>query len=173
MLHSPEVFDQWKPALFDGEFDWDFLEPAFMGSKIKPMDLDGIIERNGHFLCFETKKEGQHIGKGQSITLTALWKIGFSIFVIAGKTPKTISGMATYWEGAFTNGVKVGSIQHCKCNSFDVLYQTRRWLCRANGLEAPTRCKWDSQLWTWDYEREALRLPKNQSRNNAGTNHAR
>ena len=28
----------------DGIFDWDFLKPAFEGSNIMPMDIDGIVE---------------------------------------------------------------------------------------------------------------------------------
>lgn len=87
----PARFAQAAPAGFDGLFDWDFLKGAF-GPVIMPMDLDGVVERNGRFLVFETKDSGVKIPKGQEISLKALCATGlFTVFVIYGKTPKTLS----------------------------------------------------------------------------------
>ena len=56
MINNTEYFNQNLPAGFDGQFDWDFLIPAFGNNGIKPSDIDCLIERNGRFLLFETKK---------------------------------------------------------------------------------------------------------------------
>jgi len=85
-FHSKEKFLENKPAGYDGVFDWDFFIPVFKGTKIKPMDIDGCIERKGNALLFETKKPGVSISKGQIITLEFFVKIGvgkITIFHIA------------------------------------------------------------------------------------------
>lgn len=43
MIVFPERFKQASPAGFDGVFDWDFLEPAFGGTKIMPMDAVDML----------------------------------------------------------------------------------------------------------------------------------
>lgn len=155
MLHSRDRFRQWLPALFDGEFQWDFLKPAFNGTKIMPMDFDAVIERHGHVLIFETKTDGKDIEQGQRITLTDQWRKGATIFVVRGKTAETITGIACYWEGAHRNGQNVGDLPLKNCKWDDVLYQTRRWFCRASvpPLPSPSREEWDIELWRWDYDR--------------------
>lgn len=61
---------------FDGIFDWWWVIQAIKNenplSKITPMDFDGVVERNGHFLVIETKDIGVKISTGQLITLKAL-----------------------------------------------------------------------------------------------------
>ena len=69
MLKNYEKFNTWLPALFDGQFHWDFLKPAFKDTKIMPMDFDAVVERYGKFLIFETKSKGKQIDLGQKITL--------------------------------------------------------------------------------------------------------
>lgn len=89
----PERFQQARPAGFDGVFDWDFLKGAF-GPVIMPMDLDGVVERKGRFLVFETKEPGRPIPRGQEISLNALRATGiFTIFVVYGKTADTLTSM--------------------------------------------------------------------------------
>ena len=89
----PARFHQARPAGFDGLFDWDFLKGAF-GPVIMPMDLDGVVERNGRFLVFETKEPGKTIPRGQEISLKALCATGiFTIFVIYGKTADALTRM--------------------------------------------------------------------------------
>lgn len=84
-LHSPENFHATPPAGFDGQFHWDYLNGAF-GNTIRPMDLDGVVERNGYFLVFETKDVGKNVDKGQQITLERLVETGrFEIVLIWGK----------------------------------------------------------------------------------------
>lgn len=154
MIHSPARFSQWLPALFDGEFSWDFLDPAWMGTKIKPMDFDAVIERHGHRLIFETKAPNTPLQIGQVITLTNEWKLGATIFHLEGKTPETIEKMAVYPEGGYEDRRKFGCIPLKSCGWPDVLFRARRWFCWASGSPIPTREEWDTQLWVWDTERK-------------------
>lgn len=106
MIKYPKTFTAATPANFDGVFDWDFLLPAFAGTKIQPMDLDSVVERKGHVLIFETKGKGVPIPRGQEITLESLIKIGkgkIVVFIIYGKTAGTINRMEE-WKYS-TNGV--------------------------------------------------------------------
>jgi hypothetical protein len=160
MLHNVERFNQWRPALFDGQFDWDFLLPAFKGTKIQPMDFDAVIERNGKFLIFETKASGKPIELGQSITLTHAWKNGATIVHLEGKSPKEICGFALYLAPEYEeeNGrakESIGARAMRSADAFDVLYVTRCWFCFANGERQPNRKDWDNELWQWDYDRTA------------------
>lgn len=94
----PERFKRAKPANFDGVFEWDWLESAFTG-KIKPMDIDAIIERKGYFLCFETKDIGVEIPDGQRFLFTRLIKLlpeRITLFILRGKTKDTIKGMVMW-----------------------------------------------------------------------------
>ena len=78
-LHSPA-------AGFDGVFDWSWTQGCFGQGRIKPMDFDGVVERNGNFILFETKNLGVPIPKGQLITLEAAHRLGcFTIMLIHGK----------------------------------------------------------------------------------------
>lgn len=161
MLHSRGRFEQWLPALFDGEFDWDFLLPAFNGTKITPMDVDCCIERKSHFLMFETKDDGQAIAQGQRITLTNLWRNGATTIVhLQGKTPREISAYALYSEWEEDKSCDIGSRELRPANAPDVLFLTRRWYCRVDGKRAPSREEWDRELWTWDYNRAAQKMEK-------------
>jgi hypothetical protein len=48
-------------------WDWGFLSDCFGGSRISPTDLDGVVERKGHFLYLEAKSPGKDVPKGQQI----------------------------------------------------------------------------------------------------------
>ena len=101
MLNHPETFYGSPPAGYDGLFDWDFLKKAgcFGDTNIEPMDLDGIVERKGRFLVFETKNPGVEIPKGQEITLRALARTElFTVFLIQGKRPGEFTSLEI-WDG--------------------------------------------------------------------------
>lgn len=86
MINSPQAFKEAAPAQFDGQFNWDFLKGAF-GGKIMPMDWDGVVERKGNFLVFETKHPGKEIPNGQRFTFEAAHRTGlFTFFFIWGAT---------------------------------------------------------------------------------------
>jgi hypothetical protein len=54
-----------NPKLYmDTHWDWACLDGCF-GSGIRPSDVDGIVEVNGHFLLMETKSPSAHLSIGQ------------------------------------------------------------------------------------------------------------
>jgi hypothetical protein len=89
-IRHPETFLKAAPAGYDGVFDWSWTKGCFGDTNISPMDVDGIIERNGNFLVFETKNVGVQIPQGQLYTLQAMHRLGrFTIMIIHGKqTPE-------------------------------------------------------------------------------------
>ena len=60
----------------DGVFPWGWIIDSIKNvnprSKITPMDFDAVVERNSHYLVFETKDVGVNIEMGQLITLNNL-----------------------------------------------------------------------------------------------------
>lgn len=119
-----------------------------------PMDFDSVVEKNGHFLIFETKEEGKEIEKGQSITLTNMWKKDTTIVHVAGKTPETISGFSVYGEWESPKAGNVGDRGINEGDAFDLIFSVRRWFCWSLGTEMPSREEWDRELWVWDYGRK-------------------
>ena len=51
------------------QWDWACLKGCFGNTKIEPTDIDGIVERFGHFLLLETKGVGVPLNTGQRIFL--------------------------------------------------------------------------------------------------------
>ena len=62
-IHYPKTFNECPSAGFDGIFDWDFLKGCWGGS-IQPTDIDGIVERFGRVLMFETKTTAEGAAGG-------------------------------------------------------------------------------------------------------------
>lgn len=86
-IYNPDAFLRAPSAGFDGVFDWSWTKGCFGETKITPMDFDGVIERKGNFILFETKKVGVPIPSGQLFTLQAAHRLGcFTIMLIHGKT---------------------------------------------------------------------------------------
>ena len=66
-------------------WDWACLDGCFGQTKIRPTDIDGFVERNGHFLAIETKAPTATIPKGQHITLDRLARLKeFTVLVVWG-----------------------------------------------------------------------------------------
>jgi hypothetical protein len=117
-IKYPETFDKSQCQItcpncacefpFVGIFDWWWVIQAIKSenikSKITPMDFDGVIERNNHFLVFETKDEGVKISRGQQITLEALQNAkSFYVMKIWGKSqPKDIEISWYYNDKLYT-----------------------------------------------------------------------
>lgn len=55
-----------------GVWDWAILDGCFGETRIKPTDIDGMVERNGNFLFLETKAPGAALPQGQEIALKQL-----------------------------------------------------------------------------------------------------
>jgi len=69
-----------------GVWDWGLLDGCFGMTRIKPTDIDGLIERNGKCLFLETKRPGVCVPMGQAITHKALVSSGHSVLIIWGHT---------------------------------------------------------------------------------------
>jgi hypothetical protein len=66
-------------------WDWGFLDNCFGQTKIKVTDIDGIVERNGHFLVIEGKDEGVPIPYGQKRMFEVMHKTNlFTIIQVWG-----------------------------------------------------------------------------------------
>jgi len=127
-IKYPDTFMDSLPAGFDGVFDWDFLIPAFAPTKIQPMDIDGIIERKGRFIVFETKNGDTPVPLGQKITLEALVKTRlFVVIILRAKTPDKIRFWEAWWweKGAIQKEIFHG-------NSTALVAWCRHWFDYAN-----------------------------------------
>ncbi len=74
-----------------GLWDWTFLNECFAGTNIKVADIDGIVERRGHFLWLEAKPEKYNgmyeVTAGQRYTHEALARNGaFTVIIVWGAT---------------------------------------------------------------------------------------
>ena len=145
MIKYPDKFKGLNSANFDGLFDWDFLKPAFTGTKIDFMDFDGVVERRGKFLLFETKDIGIPIPTGQRITLNALLKTGlWTVAHLEGKSHLDTRAVTFY-----TSNMEIQEGNHPKritpCTPQYVLAKTRQWFKWACGGSLPTENEfWDS-----------------------------
>lgn len=134
-IRNKKLFDSMPSANFDGVFDWDFLIEAFKPTRIEPMDIDAIIERNGYFLIFETKsnpaKKGEaKIPDGQRYLFEALMRIikhKLTIFFVNGKDEKNIYYC---WVWSWKDN-KITYSHHYGTN-FDLLEMTKKWFKHAN-----------------------------------------
>ena len=78
-IHNPEKF-------VSTLWDWKCLDGCFGNTRIRPTDVDGFVERNGHFLWIETKSAGVCIPVGQQRTFDALVKLSrFTVLIIWGE----------------------------------------------------------------------------------------
>lgn len=65
----------------------DFEELNGLLGKVVPSNLDMVLERKGHFLFGEWKRDGEKISKGQEILLKALSGLPkTTVLVVSGDT---------------------------------------------------------------------------------------
>lgn len=78
-INNPDLYMQ-------GVWDWAILDGCFGNTRIKPTDVDGLVERNGKFLVLETKSPGARLPEGQEITFKSLVRnVGAVVIVIWGE----------------------------------------------------------------------------------------
>lgn len=79
-IRSPESFEHsW--------WDWTQFNDCFSPTQIRITDVDGLVERHGHFLLIETKRPGVEVPRGQSILFDAIRKNPrWHILIIWGET---------------------------------------------------------------------------------------
>lgn len=76
------------PLLYlSGVWDWKILDGCFGNTRISPTDIDGFVERNGHFLILEAKSPRASVPRGQELTFKALQATNlFAIIIVWGET---------------------------------------------------------------------------------------
>jgi len=79
-----------------GQWDWAILDGCFGKTRIRPTDVDGLVERKGKFLMLETKQLGATIPEGQRLTHKAFVAQGNSVIVVWGSAnhPERILAMS-------------------------------------------------------------------------------
>jgi hypothetical protein len=148
-IRHPAKFNAAKPAGFDGIFDWSWTDGCFGKTRISPMDFDGVVERNGHLLVFETKDVGKDVPQGQLITLEALWRrSGVTVFLIHGKArPED----ATVWQPRLAHDRRPRSQYHIGLDA--ITEAVRFWYAKADHESLRHRVDFDGQ-----YQRRVLHL---------------
>lgn len=130
MIRAQKAFYEHLPAAFDGVFNWDWLIPAFAGTKIEPTDIDAVVERRGKVLFFETKPNGKQVSTGQQITLETLVRLGrgaIRVMILYGKNQEDIQSMEEY---RYIDG-RVAK-REINCNRETVLNRVKAWFDWAN-----------------------------------------
>jgi hypothetical protein len=78
-------------------WNWDILNGCFGDTHIKPSDIDGMVERNGHFLYLETKATNAILRRGQTIAIENRIRDGVStVIVVWGDTNAPVRMKAFY-----------------------------------------------------------------------------
>lgn len=65
-------------------WDWAILDGCFGQSRIRPMDIDGYIERYGRKLFIETKAPGVKLSPAQFMALHSLVDDGHAVLILWG-----------------------------------------------------------------------------------------
>ena len=89
----------------DNMWDWNILKGCFTSklsgeSNISPTDIDGIVERKGHFLVLEGKSINGNLTRGQERTLNELIKLKKFTTIVFWGYPKEnkIEKMKVFFE---------------------------------------------------------------------------
>jgi hypothetical protein len=77
-----------KQAFMDALWDWAVLDGCFGNTNISPSDVDGEVERNGHFLVLEAKGPRAFVTQGQQIKFNRHAQRGDTVMVIWGEPGK-------------------------------------------------------------------------------------
>ncbi len=128
MINNPEHY-------LEGVWDWDIVS---LPHKLRPSDIDGIIERNGKFIVIETKHPRcRQIPKGQFITLKRLHDTGlFTIVVLYGEN-SCPTEMDIWYPKDSVFGTWGQTTGRKECTKEDVQRLVDWWLKNANKLSAP------------------------------------
>jgi hypothetical protein len=84
-------------------WDWSPLNDCFANTTIRVSDLDGIVERNGHFLVLDGKRPDlngrRDIQNGQRLLYKRLAETGFSVIVFHGYPPHEVQFVRQWTPG--------------------------------------------------------------------------
>lgn len=105
-------------------WDWACMNGCFGNTRIRPTDVDGMVERNGYFLFIETKKPGAKMPYGQELSYKNLVKRGrITFFVVWGMPakPELVQVYTTH-----------GNLPPQKCDLAGLRYLVSLWYQKAN-----------------------------------------
>lgn len=108
-----------KDAFYNSFWDLSIFNPCFPNPKMRMGDVDGLIERRGHFLLFEGKPKGKTLSFGQQLMYNNLAKIEkFTVLVCWGIPPNE-----------FTSFKGIGEInkEMAECRNEDVVKFVKDW----------------------------------------------
>ncbi len=112
-INNPEAF-------VASHWDWACLDGCFGASRIRPTDIDGLVEHHGQFLILEAKLPGVLIPKGQELTFLRVVKDApFHVFVIWGHPgePEEIRVLSS-WED-YTKSIDLRGFQKMVSNWYE------------------------------------------------------
>lgn len=72
-------------AYMAGIWDWGIFGGCFGQSRVRPMDIDGYLERRGRKLFIETKAPGVELPKAQFDALHSLVDDGHTVMLLWGR----------------------------------------------------------------------------------------
>jgi hypothetical protein len=109
-------------------WDWIPYNECFAPTRIRITDVDGLVERNGHFLLVETKGNGVPIPTGQQILFNHLIEDKrWHVLIVWGETDSPTQFQL--WGKPAIYAADVAILK----NVF------RRWFAYANALKGGTR----------------------------------
>lgn len=112
-------------------WDWQVLDGCFGGGNIKPSDIDGMVERNGHFLYLETKGINVALKLGQKIAIENRVKDGISTCVVIWGNPGAPEHMQVFRPVFYASD----EAPHA-CNLQDLRNFCQRWYNHADTTDA-------------------------------------
>ena len=87
-------------------WDWTLFNDCFQPTKIRITDVDGLVERNGHFLLIETKGIGVPVPQGQAILFDAIRRDSrWHVLVVWGDTNQPQRWKVWGYRAEFTGGM--------------------------------------------------------------------
>lgn len=124
-----EDFEKFKNSLPD----WAILKGCFGDGKIRPSDVDGLVERRGVCLFLEHKGGRAHLSKGQDFTFQSLARQGNTCLVYwtDDDEKKHVVRIVIYHgdEKTELTSPSLDKLRAC----------AKRWYAKANTLPWPTK----------------------------------
>lgn len=116
-----------NPLSILNHWEWSWLVGCFGDTLITPTDIDGAVERNGHFLLIETKRPGESIPVGQRIALErlcdTLGRRGVLLVMWGEKDDPT--ELQLRWNGRW--------LPKERCDMFSARERIHRWFMWSDG----------------------------------------
>ena len=97
--------------------------------KLLPCDIDMVIERRGHFLVAEWKREGETFSTGQRLMLEALSRVNeFTVLLVNGCSTENEFYVIDFYELKNKRELISG------LSTKDLMAYIREWYARVNSL---------------------------------------